>query len=82
MAGLQTPDYPDWPRRMSAALAAKYLGISIGKFLNDVKAGRYPPAAEDGRLRLWFKDDLDAAIDRERAGLGLTTTDPYLEALR
>jgi hypothetical protein len=52
-----------WPRRMAADLAAGYCGEStVQAFLKRV--GReYPrPRVNDGRRRLWLRDDLDAAI--------------------
>jgi hypothetical protein len=52
-----------WPRRMGADLAAGYCGEStVEAFLKRV--GReYPnPRVNDGRRRLWLRDDLDAAI--------------------
>jgi len=82
MASLQPSDLPSWPRRMSAALAAAYLGISEAKFRTDVASGRYPKGMPDGRRRFWIKDDLDAAIDAERAGHGIEDADPYMDALR
>lgn len=82
MASLQPSELPYWPRRLRADLAAAYLGISEAKFRADVAAGRYPKGMPDGRLRFWYKDDLDAAIDAERAGHGLEDADPYMDALR
>jgi len=52
-----------WPRRMSADLAAGYVGErSVEAFLKRV--GReYPnPRIAEGRRRLWLRDDLDKAI--------------------
>jgi hypothetical protein len=52
-----------WPRRMGADLAAGYCGEpSIDAFLERV--GReYPlPRVNEGRRRLWLRDDLDSAI--------------------
>jgi hypothetical protein len=52
-----------WPRRMSAALAAGYVGeSSVEAFLKRV--GReYPnPRVAEGRRKLWLRDDLDAAV--------------------
>ena len=52
-----------WPRRMGADLAAGYCGEpTVDAFLKRV--GReYPlPRVNEGRRRLWLRDDLDAAI--------------------
>lgn len=52
-----------WPRRMCAELAAGYCGEpTVDAFLKRI--GReYPlPRVNDGRRRLWLRDDLDAAI--------------------
>lgn len=52
-----------WPRRMSAELAAAYCGeSSIEAFLQRV-GSEYPlPRVNEGRRRLWLRDDLDQAI--------------------
>jgi hypothetical protein len=52
-----------WPRRMSAELAAAYCGEhSVEAFLKRV-GWEYPqPRVNDGRRRLWLRDDLDMAI--------------------
>jgi hypothetical protein len=60
-----------WPRRMSADLSAIYCGeLSTKAFLKGVGA-EYPlPRVNDGKRRLWLKDDLDKAIlPSELAGL-------------
>jgi hypothetical protein len=52
-----------WPRRMGAHLAAGYCGEpTVDAFLKRV--GReYPlPRVNEGRRRLWLRDDLDNAI--------------------
>jgi hypothetical protein len=52
-----------WPRRMGADLAAGYCGEpTVDAFLKRV--GReYPlPRVNEGRRRLWLRDDLDSAI--------------------
>jgi hypothetical protein len=52
-----------WPRRMGVELAAAYCGEStVDAFMKRV--GReYPlPRVNDGRRRLWLRDDLDRAI--------------------
>jgi hypothetical protein len=52
-----------WPRRMGAELAAGYCGEpTVEAFL--ARVGReYPqPRINEGRRRLWLRDDLDASI--------------------
>jgi hypothetical protein len=52
-----------WPRRMPAELAAGYCGEpTVEAFMKRV--GReYPhPRVNDGRRKLWLRDDLDQAI--------------------
>ncbi len=52
-----------WPRRMSAELAAAYVGEnSVGDFLKRVGTEYPNPRLAEGRRRLWLKDDLDSAI--------------------
>jgi hypothetical protein len=52
-----------WPRRMGAELSAGYCGEpSAEAFLKRVGM-EYPlPRVNDGRRRLWLRDDLDKAI--------------------
>jgi hypothetical protein len=52
-----------WPRRMCAAVAAGYCGEeSIEAFMKRVGT-EYPlPRVNDGRRKLWLRDDLDQAI--------------------
>jgi hypothetical protein len=52
-----------WPRRMCAAVAAGYCGEdSIEAFMKRV-GSEYPhPRVNDGRRKLWLRDDLDQAI--------------------
>ncbi len=52
-----------WPRRMAADLAAGYCGEStVEAFLKRVGREYPKPRVNDGRRRLWLRDDLDAAI--------------------
>ena len=55
--------YGSWPRRMSVELAAGYCGEpSTDAFLKRV-GKEYPfPRVNEGRRRLWLRDDLDIAI--------------------
>ena len=55
---------PTWPRRMQADLAAAYCGVSVGKFLSGVRAGKYPQATKDGGNKLWDIRRLDEALDK------------------
>jgi hypothetical protein len=52
-----------WPRRMNADLAALYCGESdVKAFLKRV-GSEYPlPRVNEGRRRLWLRDDLDQVI--------------------
>jgi hypothetical protein len=52
-----------WPRRMSVAVAAGYCGEdTVEAFLKRV-GNEYPrPRVNDGRRKLWLRDDLDRAI--------------------
>jgi len=52
-----------WPRRMSAELAAIYRGEpTTSAFLKRVGAEYPRPRVNDGKRRLWLKDDLDRAL--------------------
>jgi hypothetical protein len=52
-----------WPRRMSAAVAAGYCGEeSIEAFMKRVGTEYPQPRVNDGRRKLWLRDDLDQAI--------------------
>ncbi|WP_340672529.1 hypothetical protein [Bradyrhizobium ottawaense] len=55
-----------WPRRMAVEFAAGYCGEkNTEDFLKRV-GKEYPlPRIEEGRRRLWLKDDLDKAIAPE-----------------
>lgn len=53
---------------MQADLAAAYMGVSRSKFLERVRERVYPPGYEDGANRLWYLEDLDAALDRLKGG--------------
>ncbi len=60
---------PNWPRRLSAELAAAYLGISVSSFRQGVATGRYPQPIRDGRRVLWDRKRLDEIVDLQ-SGLG------------
>jgi hypothetical protein len=52
-----------WPRRMCAELAAAYCGEpSVEAFISRVGKEYPPPQVNEGRRRLWLRDDLDRAI--------------------
>ena len=52
-----------WPRRMSAELAAAYCGEpTVDAFMKRVGKEYPQPRVNDGRRRLWLRDDLDRAI--------------------
>jgi hypothetical protein len=52
-----------WPRRMCAELAAGYCGEpTVEAFIGRVGKEYPQPRINDGRRRLWLRDDLDAAI--------------------
>ena len=53
-----------WPRRMSAAYAAGYCGEpSVEAFIARVGSEYPAPVIDQGRRRLWLKDQLDLAIN-------------------
>lgn len=52
-----------WPRRMTAELAAIYCGEpNAAGFLKRVGMEYPKPRVNEGRRRLWLKDDLDQAM--------------------
>jgi hypothetical protein len=52
-----------WPRRMGAELAAAYCGEPTADAFMSRVGKEYPqPRVNEGRRRLWLRDDLDAAI--------------------
>lgn len=52
-----------WPRRMNAEFAAGYCGEpSVEAFLGRLGKEYPAPRVNDGRRRLWLRDDLDRAI--------------------
>jgi hypothetical protein len=55
---------PHWPRRMKLHFAAAYVDESETKFLQGVKAGKWPRGSRDGGNVYWFIEDLDTALDR------------------
>lgn len=70
---------PDWPRLLSAELAAAYVGVSLSGFAAQV--GRiWPAPARIGRRTLWDRKDLDEAVDRLKRNGG-PSPDPLMEAI-
>ena len=56
-------DFPDWPARMTAPIAAAYMGISQTSFLT-----RYSDVAvKEGGNTLWARRQLDRIIARQFA---------------
>lgn len=52
-----------WPRRMNAVYSAGYVGEpSVEAFLARVGTEYPQPRVNEGRRRLWLRDDLDCAI--------------------
>lgn len=52
-----------WPRRMGVELAAAYCGEPTTEAFMARVGKEYPqPRVNEGRRRLWLRDDLDAAI--------------------
>jgi len=66
---------PNWPRRMKLRFAAAYVDESEGKFLQGVKAAKWPQGSRDGGNVYWFIEDLDAALDRLKP-VGLKEREP------
>lgn len=56
---------PDWPARMTADVAALFLGISIGAFRQRVAAGSLPAGISEGGNVLWSRRQLDAYVDAQ-----------------
>lgn len=58
-----------WPRRMDAAHAAGYCGEpSVEAFLGRVGREYPQPRVNEGRRRLWLRDDLDRAMGVKSGG--------------
>lgn len=52
-----------WPRRLTAPLAAGYCGEpSAEAFIGRVGTEYPAPRVNDGRRKLWLRDDLDQAM--------------------
>jgi predicted DNA-binding transcriptional regulator AlpA len=66
-------DLPGWPRGLSLAQAAAYVGLSPNTFKFHVDAGKYPQPASVGRRKLWDRKALDLALDKV-SGLSAEST--------
>ena len=56
-----------WPRVLRRDLAARYLGLGLSKFDEEVAEERLPqPIPIAGSVKGWLRDDLDAWIDDRR----------------
>ncbi len=56
-------------------MASAYMGVSPTKFADRVKDSAYPPGFADGGNMLWYREDLDACLDRLRSGDPHSRTD-------
>lgn len=54
---------PDWPARMTAPVAAAYMGVSEGAFL--ARFGAF--GVKEGTNRLWARAQLDRVIAKQFA---------------
>jgi hypothetical protein len=61
-------DLPFWPRCLSRDQAAAYVGVSPGKFDEEVASGVWPSGERRGGRVLWDRALLDMAQDA-RSGL-------------
>lgn len=61
-------DLPYWPRGLSLAQAAAYVGVSENTFLEEVDDGLWPGPEERGRRRIWDRVDIDTFWDRRKQG--------------
>ncbi len=57
---------PNWPRWLNQQQAAAYVGVAVGTFASEQRAGVWPAPGRDYGLRrkLWDRRLLDAASDR------------------
>jgi hypothetical protein len=53
------------PRGLNVDQAAEYVGVSAPKFIDAVKAARYPEPIRHGKRQVWDLRALDLAMDRE-----------------
>ncbi len=68
---------PDqWPRGMSAKVAAAYRGVSTNKWLAEVKDGMWPQPETSGGRVIWDRVKIDEAWDQHQSN-----ADPFMEAI-
>jgi hypothetical protein len=67
LAGKFSHDLPGWPRRLTGAMAAAYLGVDEEQLREWVAAGIYPPPRTDSGRELWDRHALDEAADKQPA---------------
>lgn len=71
---------PDtWPRGMSREVAARYIGVSVGKFDEMVADKRMPKPVRIDRRVVWDRRAVDKAFDALPNGTG--TGNPWDEVL-
>ena len=69
---------PNWPRALSAQLAANYVGLSVTSFREHVAADVQPVRLTPGRLA-WLREDLDRWLDARRLTVAPSEdADPFL----
>ncbi len=55
---------PNWPRLLTRAQAASYLGLTVTGFNTGLGEGTWPdPVIPYGRIKLWDRRRLDEAVD-------------------
>ncbi|PGH52751.1 hypothetical protein CRT60_22660 [Azospirillum palustre] len=54
---------PNWPRLLTRAQAASYLGLTVNGFGVGVEDGTWPDPITFGRTKLWDRRRLDEAVD-------------------
>ena len=65
---LAISELPDWPRGLSRAQAAAYVGVGPVKFETEVAAGIWPQPWVRGRRVTWDRKGLDKVFD-QRGGI-------------
>ena len=74
-------DLPNWPRLLSRAQAAAYVGLSEPAF-GDRVGKVWPEAVSLGKRKLWDRRELDEAVDRLNRANALSAHDMFREALK
>ena len=70
---------PYWPRKMKAGLSSAYVDESPSTFRKRVEDGIYPPPRRIGGNSYWFREELDAALDKLCGDD--EPPDPFMEAI-